>query len=86
MGINLWLNYVQPVDKFRREGSLKKTVNYLRINSIQHAGEGDGLAHVVQAVDPGARIVHECRSEAVETEARRKLLASEADTGVLAVR
>jgi hypothetical protein len=33
-----------------------------------------------------ARIIHECRRETFETEARRGLLASKADAGVRAVR
>jgi hypothetical protein len=33
-----------------------------------------------------ARIIHECRCEAAETEARRGFLASKGDAGVLAVR
>ena len=54
---------------------------YLGIDLIQHTGEGDGLPDMLQPADK-ARISHECRSEAVEAEARRRLLASEGDAGV----
>ena len=54
----------------------------LGVYLVQHAGKGDGLADVLDAADPEARISQECRSEAVEAEARRRLLASENDAGV----
>ena len=54
---------------------------YLGIDLIQQAGERDGLPDMLQSADE-ARIIHEHRSEAVEAEARRRLLASEDDAGV----
>ena len=64
----------------------------LGIDLVQHAGKGNGLADVLDAAEPEARISQECRSEAVEAEAGHlllpkmqrvmRLLASENDAGV----
>ena len=43
----------------------------LGIDLVQHAGKRDSFADVLDAADPEARISQECRSEAVEAEARR---------------